>query len=121
MKITKRSNRRLPSPLELSIYLCAVIVFCVINWILLKKAVNPEQRAQKSLESMLVESMLEDLPPVTLPADRMISNDVDNFAESSEHAIRLEPWMLSLEAFSLFDTESEIILEDWMISTDTWK
>ena len=120
MKITKRSNRRLPSPLELSIYLCAVIVFCVINWTLLK-VVNPEQRAPKSFESMVVESMLEDLPPVTLPADRMMSNDVGNFAASSEHAIRLEPWMLSFEAFSLFDTESEIILEDWMISTDTWK
>ena len=120
MKITKRSNRRLPSPLELSIYLCAVIVFCVINWTLLK-AVNPEQRAPKTFESMVVESMLEDLPPVTLPADGMMTNDVIDFAESSEHAIRLEPWMLSFEAFSLFDTESEIILEDWMISTATWK
>ena len=120
MKITRRSNRRLPSPLELSIYLCAVIVFCVINWTL-RKVVNPEQRAPKSFESMVVESMLEDLPPVTLPADRVKSNNVDNFAESSEYAIRLEPWMISFESFSLFNTESEIILEDWMISTATWK
>jgi hypothetical protein len=120
MKITKRSNRRLPSPLELSIYLCAVIVFCVINWTILK-AVNPEQRAPKSFESMVVEQMLEDLPPVTIPEERTMSNDVVNLAESSEHAIRLEPWMISLETFSLFDIESEIILEDWMISTVTWK
>jgi len=120
MKITKRSNRRLPSPLELSIYLCAVIVFCVINWTLLK-AVNPEQRAPKSIELMVVESMLEDLPPVTLQDDRVMSNDVYNLEESSELAIRLEPWMLSFEAFSLFDTESEIILEDWMINSATWK
>jgi len=120
MKITKRSNRRLPSPLELSIYLCAVIVFCVINWTLLK-TVNTKQRAPKSIELMVVESMLADLPPMTLPDDRMMSNDVFNFEESNELAIRLEPWMLSFEAFSLFDTESEIILEDWMISTATWK
>ena len=119
MRITKRSKRRLPSPLELSFYLFAVIAFCVINWTLLK-VVNPEQRAPKSIELMVVESMLEDLPPVTLQDDRVMSNDVYNLEESSELAIRLEPWMLSFEAFSLFDTESEIILEDWMISTITW-
>ena len=120
MRFTKRSRRRLPSPLELSLYLFAVIAFCVINWTLLK-TVNPEQRAPKSFESMVFEYMIEDLPPVTLQDDRMMSNDVYNLEESSELAIRLEPWMLSFEAFSLFDTESEIILEDWMINSATWK
>lgn len=115
----KRSNRRLPSPLELSIYLCAVIVFCVVNWTLLK-AVNPDQPTPKSFESMVVESMLEDLPPVTLPMDRMMLMDIGSISSSSEHTLRLEPWMLNYEAFLLFNTEREIILEDWMIDISTW-
>ena len=110
MKITKRSNRRLPSPLEFSFYLFAVIAFCVINWTLLK-AIKPEQRAPKSFESMVVEAMLDELSPVTLPEDKMLTiNQTSN----------LEPWMLNYGVFSLFDTESEINLEDWMINTSTW-
>lgn len=111
MKITKRFNRRLPSPLELSFYLFAVIAFCVINWTLLK-TINPEQPAPKSFESMVVEKMLEELPPVTLPADKMMT---------IKQTLKLESWMLNYGAFSLFDTEGEIILEDWMINTSTWK
>lgn len=110
MKITKRFNRRLPSPLELSFYLFAVIAFCVINWTLLK-AINPEQPAPKSFESMVVEAMLEELPPVTLPADKMMT---------IKQTSKLESWMLNYGVFSLFDTEDEIILEDWMINTSTW-
>jgi len=119
MKVTKRSNRRLPSPLELLFYLFAVIAFCVINWTLLK-TVNPDQPAPKSFESVVVEAMLDDLPPVTLPEDKMMTIDVSNFAEFSEQTLKLEPWMLNYEAFSLFNIESEIILEDWMIDITTW-
>ena len=110
MKITKRSNRKLPSPLELSFYLFAVIAFCVINWTLLR-AIKPEQRAPKSFESMVIEAMLEGLPPVTLPADKMLT---------IEQTLKLEPWMSNYGVFPLFDTEGEIILEDWMINTTTW-
>ena len=119
MRIKKRSKRRLPTPLELSLYLFAVIAFCVINWTLLK-AVNPNKPAQKSFETVIVEEMLKDLPPVTLPEDKMMTIDLNNFTELSEQTLKLEPWMLSIEAFSLFNTESEIKLEDWMISTLTW-
>lgn len=119
MKITKRSKRRLPSPLELSLYLLAVIVFCVINWGLLK-AVNPDQPAPKSLESIIVEEMLDELPPVTIQEEEMKTIDLSNFAEFSEQTLKLEPWMLNFEAFSRFNTESEIKLKDWMINTTTW-
>ena len=119
MRIAKRSKRRLPSPLELSFYLFAVIAFCVINWTLLK-TVNPDKPAPKSIESVIVEKMLKDLDPVTLAEDKMKTLDVGNFAEFSEQTLKLEPWMLNFEAFSRFNTESEIILEDWMISTITW-
>ena len=119
MRIAKRSKRRLPSPLELSFYLFAVIAFCVINWTLLK-TVNPDKPAPKSIESVIVEEMLKDLDPVTLQEDKMDTLDVGNFAEFSEQTLKLEPWMLNFEAFSRFNTESEIILEDWMISTITW-
>lgn len=119
MKVTKRSNRRLPSPLELLFYLFAVIAFCVINWTLLK-TVNPDQPAPKSFESVVVEEMLKELPPVTLPEDKMMTIDVSNFAEFSEQTLKLEPWMLNYEAFSPFNIESEIILEDWMIDITTW-
>ena len=119
MRIAKRSKRRLPSPLELSFYLFAVIAFCVINWTLLK-TVNPDKPAPKSIESVIVEEMLKDLDPVTLLEDKMDTLDVGNFAEFSEQTLKLEPWMLNFEAFSRFNTESEIILEDWMISTITW-
>jgi len=119
MRITKRSKRRLPSPLELSLYLFAVIAFCVINWRLLK-AVNPDKPAPKSIESIIVEEMLEELPPVTIPEEKMMTIDLSNFAEFSEQTLKLEPWMLNFEAFSKFNTESEIKLEDWMINTTTW-
>ena len=119
MRIAKRSKRRLPSPLELSFYLFAVIAFCVINWTLLK-TVNPDKPAPKSIESVIVEEMLKDLDPVTLLEDKMDTLDVGNFAEFSEQTLKLEPWMLNFEAFSRFNTESEIILKDWMISTITW-
>ena len=120
MRFTKRSRRRLPSPLELSFYLFAVIAFCVINWTLLK-TVKPNKPAPKSIESVIVEEMLKELPPVTLPENKMMTIDLSNFAEFSEQTLKLEPWMLNFEAFSRFNTESEIILEDWMISTATWK
>jgi len=68
----------------------------------------------------MVEAMLDDLDPVTLPEDKMMTLDVSNFAEFSEQTLKLEPWMLNFEAFSRFNTESEITLEDWMISTITW-
>ena len=116
MKITRRSNRRLPSLLELSIYLFAVIVFCVINWTILK-AVNPEQRAPKSFESMVLEQMLEDMPPMTLPEDRMM---LDGFGRSGSYALGLDPWMLSSEAFSRYGIERDIMLEEWMIDTAAW-
>jgi hypothetical protein len=119
MRITKRSKRRLPSPLELSFYLFAVIAFCVINWTLLK-TVNPDKPASKSIESVIVEEMLKDLDPVILPEDEMMTIDVNNFAELSEQTLKLEPWMLNFEAFSRFSSESEIILEGWMINTSTW-
>lgn len=119
MRITKRSKRRLPSPLELSLYLLAVIAFCVINWRLLK-VVNPNQPAPKSIESIIVEEMLEDLPPVTIAEGEMKTTDLSIFAEFSEQTLKLEPWMLNFEAFFKFNTESEIKLEDWMINTTTW-
>lgn len=119
MRITKRSKRRLPSPLELSLYLLAVIAFCIINWRLLK-VVNPNQPAPKSIESIIVEEMLEDLPPVTIAEGEMKTTDLSIFAEFSEQTLKLEPWMLNFEAFFKFNTESEIKLEDWMINTTTW-
>jgi hypothetical protein len=119
MKIAKRSNRKLPSPLELLFYLFAVIVFCVINWTLLK-SIDPGQRNTKSFESMIVEEMLKELPPVTLSEDQELTFDVSNFAVTSEHALKLEPWMINLEAFFSGDTENEIALEDWMINTSAW-
>jgi hypothetical protein len=48
---------------------------------------------------------------VTLPADKMLT---------IKQTSKLEPWMLNYGVFSLFDTEGEIILEDWMINTSTW-
>jgi cytoskeletal protein RodZ len=119
MRIKKRRKRRLPSPLELSLYLFAVIAFGVINWTLLN-AVNHNQPAPKSFESVVVESMLENLPPVTLTEEKMMTIDPGSFAESSEQTLKLEPWMLNTEAFSRFNTESEIALEDWMLNTSTW-
>jgi len=119
MRFKKRRIRRLPSPLELSFYLFAVIAFGVINWTLLN-AVNHNQPAPKSFESVVVEAMLENLPPVTLPEDKIMSGDLDNATGFSEQTLKLEPWMLHVEAFSRFDTETEIALEDWMLSTATW-
>jgi hypothetical protein len=96
-----------------------VIAFGVINWTLLN-AVNHNQPAPKSFESVVVESMLENLPPVTLPEDKMMTIDPGNFTEFSEQTMKLEPWMLNFESFSTFNTESEIALEDWMLNTSTW-
>ena len=120
MKTRRRSKRGLPSPLELSFYLFAVIVFCIINWALLK-ANDPVKRSSKSFESMIVESMLDQLDPVTLSKDQDLTSDVSNFAETGEQAIELESWMISLEAFTQVGTENEIAIEDWMVSTSAWR
>lgn len=119
MRIKKRRKRRLPSPLELSLYLFAVVAFGIINWTLLN-AVNHNQPAPKSFKSVVVEAMLEDLPPVTLPEDKKMTIDPGNFTVFSEQTIKLESWMLNVEAFSSFNTESEIALEGWMLNTSTW-
>ena len=119
MRFAKRSRRRLPSPLELLLYLFAVIAFCVVNWTLLK-AVNPDKPAQKSVESVIVEAMLEDLGPVSLPEDEKETSDDITFAVPREQTMGIEPWMLDVESFSRLNTEPEIILNDWMINTATW-
>jgi len=120
MRITKKSKRRLPSPLELVLYLFAVIAFCVINWRLLK-VVNPDKPAPKSIENIIIEEMLDELPPVTLKEDTTKTIDLSNFAELSEQTLKLEPWMLNFESFSRFNIENEIILEDWMLDLASWK
>lgn len=119
MRFAKRSKRRLPSPLELLLYLFAVIAFCVVNWTLLK-AVNPDKPAQKSVESVIVEAMLEDLGTESLPEDKEETRDEFTFAVPREQTMGIEPWMLDIESFSRFNTEAEIILEDWMINFATW-
>ena len=119
MKITKRSSRSLPSPLMLLCYLLAVTAFCVINWTLLKRD-DPVQQEAKSFESMIVEAMFKELVPVQKSEDQKLRSDVITFIETSEQALELETWMISIEAFSMVETDSELLLEDWMINTSSW-
>ena len=64
----------------------------------------------------MVEQMLEDLPPVTLPDDKMMTIDLSNFAEFSEQTLKLEPWMLSFSNDYIADREPEIEIESWMLT-----
>lgn len=112
MKTTKRSKRRLPSPLKISLYLMVVAACCIVNWRLLK-AGNIVQH-DKSIELVIVEEMLEKLEPVKIPKFHVPAS------ESRELKPELQTWMLDLEAYKQVPAGSDPALEDWMINTSSW-
>jgi hypothetical protein len=119
MKTTSRYRRSLPSPILVVLLLLAVTAFCVINWRLLKAA-NPVQPKTKSFESLILEEMLKEMVPVYISVDRSLSSDAQNFGASGSHNLDPEYWMRNYADFSLSGMESELTVEDWMISTATW-
>ncbi len=119
MKTTTRSSRSLPSPLKFSFYLLVVTAFCFLNWTFLK-AGDPVQHDNESLESMIVEAMLEELVPETGSGDLVSTPVVNSYPETHEQTLELEAWMFSYEAFSMVEAESDPTLEDWMINASAW-
>lgn len=121
MKSRRRYRRGLPSPLEIMFYLMAVVIFCVLNWVLLKADNTERPAANKSFETMIVEHMLQELTPVMKVETETLASNALNFGVSSEPSLEVEGWMISLEAFTLGDTESELAVEDWMLSLSSWQ
>ena len=93
MKTTSRTSRTLPSPIRFSIYILAVAVFCFVNWTALKAA-DPADNEAGSLETRLAEALV----PVADPEPE------------------LEDWMLTIAE----DTETELTVEEWMVTTSSW-
>jgi hypothetical protein len=112
MKTKKRSNKRLPSPLNISLYVLVVAACCIVNWSLLK-AGNIVQH-DKSLELIIVEEMLENLDPVKIPEFHIPAS------EAKEYGPELQHWMLSMESYKQAPAGNDLALEDWMINTSSW-
>ena len=113
MKTTKRSKRRLPSPVKISLYLLVVASCCIVNWSLLK-AGNIFQQ-DKSFELIIVEEMLDKMDPVNIPGIQFPAS------EAMDHRLELQGWMLNIEAYKPVSAVNEPELEDWMINTSSWK
>jgi hypothetical protein len=121
MMSRRKFRKGLPSPLEVAFYLLAVIAFCVINWALLKAGRDEaEKPVVKSFENMVVEAMLDELEPVTKAKNANPAPNVLDFGVSRDHALTLETWMVSPEAFRKEESEPALTVEDWMISTSSW-
>jgi hypothetical protein len=121
MKYRRRYRRGLPSPLEVTFYLLAVVIFCVLNWVLLKADNTEPSTVDKSFETMIVEHMLQELTPVMKAQTEPLASNALNFGVSSEQSLEVESWMISIEAFTLSDTEKELVVEDWMLSLSSWQ
>ena len=112
MKTKKRSKRRLPSPLKISLYILVVAACCIVNWTLLKAGNIVQQ--DKSLELIIVEEMLEKLDPVKIPEFQITAS------ETYEYGPELQSWMLNVESYKQASAGNDLALEDWMINTSSW-
>jgi cytoskeletal protein RodZ len=120
VRFRRRYRSRLPSPLEVVIYMVAVIAFCVINWLLLKANDTEQPVVRKSFETVVAESMLKALTPVMKPPSRNRAQAAFDLGAGREDALEFEAWMISLDAFSSPDAEVKLSVEDWMLSTSSW-
>jgi hypothetical protein len=98
-----------------------VIAFCVLNWVLLKKDDTERPKANKPFETMVVESILRALTPVMKHPSKNYPDAAPDLEASREYPLEVEPWMISLEAFSKPDGEEELTVEAWMLSLASWR
>ncbi len=121
MKLFRRSRKGLPSPFEVLFYLLAVVAFCVINWRLLNADnTPPPEPPARDFESMVMEAMLDDLEPVSIPGNRTAVTGEPGLGSSDEHGLVLENWMISPVAFSPAERDGEPVLQEWMIDLSSW-
>ena len=120
MRIFKKSRKGLPSPFEVLFYLAAVVAFCVINWRLLIADNSPPPPPAREFESMVVEAMLDELEPVTIPETRANESAGLDLSLSDEHGLIFEDWMISPASFSNSDPDGDPVLQEWMIDLSSW-
>ena len=110
MKTTNQTTRSFPEPVRFSIYVCAVVVLCFFNWIVLQA-----QDPAKSLEKRLAVALVEEVEAEIEVQDWMLTFS-DDCLTAVETEIKLEPWMLAFSDDYMADREPEIEIEPWMLT-----
>jgi hypothetical protein len=109
MKTTNHTIRPFPKPARFSLYVCAVVVVCFLNWVAIQ-AEDPKN----SLEVRLAAALVEEVEPEIAVENWMLTFSEDLLA--AEEEITLEPWMLTFSDDFIADREPEIEIEPWMLT-----
>ncbi len=136
MKTLKHTTSSFPAPFKISLYVCAVVVLCFLNWVALH-AEGPTKKLENQLDDALVEEVEAEIevqewmltfsnhlltsvePEIELePWMLTFSND---FIADREPEIEIEPWMLTFSDDYMVVNETELHLEHWMINTFFWE
>ena len=135
MKTTSQTTRSFPKPVKFSLYVGAVVVLCLFNWIALQA-----QDSSKSLENRLAAALVEEVEAdieleswmLTISDDYLaiVETEIklepwmlifsDDYIVDREPEIEIEPWMLTFSDDYLVISDADIIVEDWMTSTFLW-
>jgi hypothetical protein len=115
MKTTINTTGSLPRPGRVSLYICAVIVLCFLNWIALQ-AQDPKMESNAT-NNLLVITVTEENEPAIQVQDWMLDFEDGYMAVDEEPEIIVEPWMLTFgHEYMASNDESEINFEPWMIN-----
>ncbi|KPL17292.1 MAG: hypothetical protein AMS23_07365 [Bacteroides sp. SM1_62] len=114
MKTAHQTTGDFPRPGRFSLYICAVVVLCFLNWVALNAQTT---RKADNFYSQLVIALADEEEPAIQLQDWMMDFENGYLAENEEPEINVEPWMLSFSHDHVAGTgESEISLEPWMIN-----
>jgi len=130
MKTAKQITENFPRPGRFSLYMCAVMVLCFFNWVVLN-AQPAISLAEVDEPELKLEEWMMDLDKGYLAINEdaelkvepwMLSFNQDYLAGADESAISFEPWMVNFEQRCLVvESEQEFSVEGWMVSTCTWE
>jgi hypothetical protein len=114
MKTAKQTTGNFPRPGRFSLYICAVLVMCFLNWV----ALNAQNaREANNFKSQLVIALEEENEPAIQLKDWMTDFKIGNLAVNEEPDLEVEPWMLSFDHdYMAGADESEINFEPWMVN-----
>jgi hypothetical protein len=114
-----RTTGKLPKPVLLTIYLCAVLVLGTVNW----AAINFENSKEKihDLESGLNDSLINESATLLQPEDSKLDLTTNHLTSAKDWDIHVETWMLQPDWYNFADSSVEKEqIADWMLSSIGW-
>jgi hypothetical protein len=109
MKTTHQSTRSFPETSRFIVYVFAVAIFCLFNWMALQA-----QSQSKKPDILLAALQSEEVEPEIEVATWMLDFSY-GFSTAGEE-IEVEAWMLDFSYDLTADMEPEITLEPWMLT-----